>query len=86
MRVVLSTEAATGPPPGVYHLLDDDESKSLCGTVNADSLFGIEPCTILPREDAERKGFDPCKRCLRASVTAEQVDLQQFDDLPSTFE
>jgi hypothetical protein len=56
MRVVLSTEATTGPPTGVYHLLGESETRSLCGTVNADSLFGIELSTVLTREEAERQG------------------------------
>lgn len=62
MDVITALEAASGTE-GYYHLLNDDETASVCGTVQKESLFAGQAHRILPQVEAERQGLKLCERC-----------------------
>lgn len=62
MDVITALEAASGEG-GYYHLLNDDGTASVCGTVQNDSLFAGQAHRILPKIEAERQGLKLCERC-----------------------
>ncbi|WP_137286142.1 hypothetical protein [Halorussus salinisoli] len=63
MDVITALEAASGSG-GSYHLLTGDRTESVCGTVKRDDLFAGQAHEILPKVEAERRGLEPCERCL----------------------
>lgn len=62
MDVITALEAASGEG-GYYHLLNDDQSASICGTVQKDTLFAGQAHQILSKAEAEKQGLKPCERC-----------------------
>lgn len=63
MRVITAQEAEA-IENGYYHLLDEHETKSVCGAVEEDDLFAGEVGDILTRKEAEERGLQPCEQCL----------------------
>ncbi len=48
---------------GRYHLLNEAETASLCGSINAESQFAADIRQRLSPETAERRGLTLCGRC-----------------------
>ncbi|WP_276302493.1 hypothetical protein [Halorussus lipolyticus] len=63
MDVITALEAASGDG-GYYHLLNEDATASVCGTVQKDTLFAGQAHEILPKAEAEQQGLEPCARCI----------------------
>lgn len=62
MDVVITHETkATGS--GSYHLLNDAQTASRCGSINEESQFASESYQTLSRAEAERRELDACGRC-----------------------
>lgn len=49
---------------GCYHLLGNDNVRSLCGAVNDDKYVGPDIQEAISRQEAEEKGLHPCEQCL----------------------
>ena len=47
-----------------YHLLDSDQSRSLCGMLDAESTFSADIATVVSREKAENQGHSVCQQCI----------------------
>lgn len=58
-----TTETEEGAS-SIYHILTEDETKSLCGTIHWESLFVNNPSEVLTLQEAKQRGLQPCKRCL----------------------
>jgi hypothetical protein len=76
MDVITALEAASGDG-GHYHLLNDDETASICGTVQKDTLFAGQAHRILPQAEAERRGLELCERCTNYAGDSETPDREQ---------
>jgi hypothetical protein len=76
MDVITALEAASGDG-GYYHLLNDEQTASVCGTVQKDTLFAGQAHRILPKIEAERQGLQLCKRCTDYAGTSETPDWEQ---------
>jgi len=70
MDVITAQEAASGNG-GHYHLLTEDRTASICGTVQKDTLFAGQAHEILPKTEAERQGLEPCERCTAYTQTGD---------------
>ncbi|WP_435180697.1 hypothetical protein [Halorussus sp. AFM4] len=71
--IAKETEASSG---GRYHLLNEAETASLCGSINAESQFAADVHRRLSPAAAERRGLTLCGRCShiagqRAAATPE---------------
>lgn len=62
LMAVLTFEAQN-TASGYYHLLSEDETRSLCGNVNAESQFAAEIGRVLTEERAASRGFEVCGLC-----------------------
>lgn len=61
VQVLLTSEAAEATTK--YHIAADESSRSLCGIADPDGLFSSDVYRILPREQAERQGYELCNLC-----------------------
>lgn len=62
MRTIIAQETkATNS--GQYHVLNDAETGSLCGSINEESQFAADIAQTLSRVEAERGGLTICGRC-----------------------
>ena len=59
---VLTIEALQAAS-GYYHLLTEDRTRSLCGSVSAESQFAAGMHRVLTRERAEDRDFEVCGLC-----------------------
>lgn len=57
----------TASESGTYHLLTENETRSLCGNVDSTSWFGGTIHEVMPRATAEDRGLTLCETCRRAS-------------------
>lgn len=62
MEAVIAHETKASSP-GRYHLLNEAETASLCGSINAESQFAADIRQRLSLEAAERRGLTICGRC-----------------------
>lgn len=63
MRVITSLEAEA-VKDGFYHILREGETRSLCGTVEADDQPAEQVGEVFSRKEAEERGLQPCEHCL----------------------
>jgi hypothetical protein len=76
MDVITALEAASGEG-GYYHLLNDEETASVCGTVQKDTLFAGQAHRILEKAEAERRGLQLCERCTDYVEASETSDWER---------
>lgn len=62
MKAVIAYETKASSS-GRYHLLNEAETASLCGSINAESQFAADIRQRLSREAAEQRGLTLCGRC-----------------------
>lgn len=62
MEVVTAHESKE-TDSGCYHLLNDANTASLCGSINDESQFAADISEVLARKEAEERGFYPCRLC-----------------------
>lgn len=48
---------------GYYHILSENRTNSLCGSVSNESQFAAGMHRVLTRKQAENQGFDVCGLC-----------------------
>lgn len=77
MKVIIAQESK-GKKTGNYHVLNDAETASLCGSINQESEFAADIVEVLSQESAERHGFDLCGRC--AYIADQRMKVKQAID------
>jgi hypothetical protein len=73
MDVITALEAASGSG-GHYHLLNENRTASICGTVQKDTLFAGQAHEVFSKVEAERRGLEPCERCTAYAQTGDRPD------------
>lgn len=48
-----------------YHILTDNKSRSLCGTLDDEKFLGPDVVLTLTEAEAEQQGFSLCGHCAR---------------------
>lgn len=75
---VLVVPEATVAGSGYYHLPNDANTASLCGSINEESAFASDPSQVLDRTEAERRELDICGRC--SSIAGQSGERSMTDD------
>ncbi|RBI60291.1 hypothetical protein DMJ13_18285 [halophilic archaeon] len=63
-QTVLLALDATAGDDGVYHVMNDAGTGSVCGQLQKDDLFAGNPDEIVSRSEAETRGLQPCHHCM----------------------
>lgn len=63
MDVVTAPEADSDES-GYYHLLNEEETGSICGAITDESLFAGNSLEVISQEEAENRGLQHCEECM----------------------
>lgn len=61
---VISDSVVVASDDGYYHILNTDETGSICGAITEQRAAADSAGECISHVEAERRGFQPCERCL----------------------
>ena len=59
---VISESAVVASDDGYYHILNTNETGSVCGTLEEKRMAADRAGERISRVEAEQRGFQPCER------------------------